>query len=41
MFRKVGQEERKNINDIFKKFDKNLDGFIEKTELIEAFKERE
>jgi Ca2+-binding EF-hand superfamily protein len=39
IFSKVSQEERKRISQVFKQIDKNCDGEIEKTELIQAFKD--
>lgn len=41
VFTRISQKERKSINDVFKALDQNLDGFIEKRELIEAFKEKD
>ena len=32
------QEERRKISDIFKQFDQNNDGWINKHELIQAYK---
>ena len=38
IFSKVSPEERKRINLLFKQLDRNNDGFIEKNELIQAYK---
>lgn len=39
MFSKVSQDDRKHISDIFKQLDHNQDGFINKDELLQAYKE--
>jgi Ca2+-binding EF-hand superfamily protein len=38
IFSKVSQDERRRVNLLFKQLDRNSDGFIEKTELIQAYK---
>lgn len=39
IFSKVNEDERKRINRLFKQLDRNSDGVIEKSELIQAYKE--